>query len=152
MDMTGSYRIGAPREEVWEALNDIEVLQLCIPGCHEIEQTSPTAMTAKVLHAIGPVKARFAGEIELSNINAPASYTISGVGQGGAAGFANGGADVVLIEEDGVTILTFVAKAKVGGKLARLGNRLVHAAAKKLATQFFDNFHKHLNERDPPPG
>lgn len=150
MDMTGSYRIGAPRDAVWDALNDVEVLKLCIPGCEEIEQTSPTMMTAKVVQKIGPVKAKFDGAIELLNIDAPGSYTIRGEGQGGVAGFAKGAADVTLSEEGGETVLDFVAEAQVGGKLARLGSRLIDATAKKVATKFFDNFHTYLTEKDPP--
>ena len=150
MEMTGSYRIGAPREAVWAALNDVDVLKLCIPGCEDIEQTSPTTMTAKVVQKIGPVKAKFDGAIELQNIDAPASYTIQGEGQGGVAGFAKGGADVALTEDGDETILEFTAKAQVGGKLARLGSRLIDATAKKLATKFFDNFHNHLTGTDPP--
>ncbi|MCP5082514.1 MAG: carbon monoxide dehydrogenase subunit G [Alphaproteobacteria bacterium] len=150
MDMTGSYRISATRETVWAALNDVEVLKLCIPGCEEIERTSPTTMTAKVVQKIGPVKAKFDGAIKLLNIDAPASYTIKGEGQGGVAGFAKGGADVTLSEEEGETILEFTAKAQVGGKLARLGSRLIDATAKKVATKFFDNFHDHLTDKDPP--
>ncbi|MDH5452316.1 MAG: carbon monoxide dehydrogenase subunit G [Paracoccaceae bacterium] len=150
MDMTGSYRISAPRETVWAALNDVEVLKLCIPGCEEIEQTSPTNMTAVVVQKIGPVKARFVGAIELLNIEAPASYTIQGEGQGGVAGFAKGAADVTLTADNDETVLDFTAKAQVGGKLARLGSRLIDAIAKKLATAFFDNFHNHLTKKEPP--
>ncbi|MCP3969776.1 MAG: carbon monoxide dehydrogenase subunit G [Rhodobacteraceae bacterium] len=150
MDMSGSYRIGAPRQAVWTALNDAEVLKLCIPGCEEIEQTSPTTMTARVVQKIGPVKARFNGAIELLNVNAPQSYTIKGEGQGGVAGFAKGAADVTLSEDGGETVLEFEARAQVGGKLARIGSRLIDAAAKKVARQFFDNFHDHLNGKDPP--
>lgn len=149
MDMTGQYRIGAPRETVWAALNDVEVLKLCIPGCEEIEQLTPTTMTAKVVQKIGPVKARFEGNIELLNINAPASYTIKGEGQGGVAGFAKGSADVTLAEDGDETLLEFIAQAQVGGKLARLGSRLIDATAKKVATKFFDNFHNHLTENSP---
>ena len=149
MDMTGEYRIAAPRTKVWAALNDVEVLKACIPGCEEIERTSATTMVAKVVQKIGPVKAKFDGSIKLLNINAPASYTIQGEGQGGVAGFAKGSADVMLTESDSETVLTFEANAQVGGKLARLGSRLIDAATKKIAKQFFDNLHDHLNEPDP---
>ena len=149
MDMTGEYRIAAPRTKVWAALNDIDVLKACIPGCEEIEWTSATTMVAKVVQKIGPVKAKFEGSIKLLNIDAPASYTIQGEGQGGVAGFAKGAADVMLAESDSETVLTFEANAQVGGKLARLGSRLIDAAAKKIAKQFFDNFHDHLNEPKP---
>jgi len=151
MDMTGEHRISAPRETVWEALNDAEVLRVCIPGCEELEKKSETELTALVIQKIGPVKAKFKGDVELSNINAPASYTISGEGSGGVAGFAKGGADVVLAEDGPETILTYEVKATVGGKLARLGSRLIDSTARKLAAQFFDNFQAHLNEATPKP-
>lgn len=150
MDMTGEYRIAAPREVVWAALNDVDVLAVCIPGCEEIHQDSPTTMTAKVVQKIGPVKAKFDGAIELLNIDAPASYTIKGEGQGGVAGFAKGSADVTLEEDGEETVLRYEARAQVGGKLARLGSRLIDATAKKVATQFFNNFQQHLNDPDPP--
>jgi len=150
MEMTGEYRIAAGRNAVWAALNDAETLKACIPGCEEIEQTSPTTMTAKVVQKIGPVKARFAGAIELINIDAPKSYTIQGEGQGGVAGFAKGAADVALDEEDGETILRYEVRAQVGGKLARLGSRLIDATAKKIATKFFSNFQEHLNQSAEP--
>ena len=149
MDITGSHRISASREEVWRALNDAEILRACIPGCEEIEQTSPTTLTAKVVQKIGPVKAKFEGAIELLNIDAPNSYTISGEGQGGVAGFAKGGADVTLTEEGDDTILSYTAQGQVGGKLARLGSRLIDATAKKLAAKFFDNFQEALNHEPP---
>lgn len=145
MDMSGEYRIAAPRAQVWEALNDEAVLKACIPGCEEIERTSDTTLSAKVVQKIGPVKARFEGAIELQNINAPVGYTIVGEGQGGVAGFAKGKADVALAEDGAETILTYTAEAQVGGKLARLGSRLIDATAKKVAGQFFDNFHRHLH-------
>ena len=99
MDMTGEHRISAPREAVWAALNDADVLRVCIPGCEELEKKSDTELSALVVQKIGPVKAKFKGDVELSNINAPESYTISGEGSGGVAGFAKGGADVVLADE-----------------------------------------------------
>lgn len=145
MDMTGTYRILATRDTVWAALNDAEVLKICIPGCEELEKTSDTSMTARVVQKIGPVKARFNGAVELINIDAPASYTIKGEGKGGVAGFAKGSADVTLIEEDGATILSFTAHAQVGGKIAQLGSRLINSTAKKLANKFFDNFHDHVS-------
>ncbi|MDX1785409.1 MAG: carbon monoxide dehydrogenase subunit G [Roseovarius sp.] len=150
MDMTGEHRIAAPRAEVWAALNDPEVLKACIPGCQELEKTSPTTMEAKVVQKIGPVKATFTGAVELVNINAPESYTIQGEGKGGVAGFAKGAADVHLAEDGDETILTYDVRATVGGKLAQLGSRLVASTAKKLAAKFFDNFHDHLTNETPP--
>ncbi|MDL2404656.1 carbon monoxide dehydrogenase subunit G [Rhizobium calliandrae] len=145
MDMTGEERIAAPRDVVWAALNDPEILKQCIPGCQSLEKISPTELTATVKLKIGPVSASFNGEVTLSNINAPESYTISGEGKGGIAGFAKGGADVTLEEEGGETILRYEAKALVGGKIAQLGSRLVDSSAKKLAQQFFAGFTAALN-------
>jgi len=149
MDMTGEHRIAAPRHIVWTALNDADVLKICIPGCEELEKISDTEMTAKVVQKIGPVKATFHGAIELVNISAPESYTIKGEGKGGVAGFAKGSADVILSEENGETVLSFTAHAQVGGKLAQLGSRLIDSTAKKLATKFFDNFHNYLTNEEP---
>ncbi|MBB6486467.1 carbon monoxide dehydrogenase subunit G [Rhizobium lusitanum] len=147
MDMTGEERIAAPRDAVWAALNDPEILKQCIPGCQSLERISPTELTATVKLKIGPVSASFNGEVTLSNINAPESYTISGEGKGGIAGFAKGGADVVLKEDGNDTILQYEAKAQVGGKIAQLGSRLVDSSAKKLAQQFFADFTAAINGR-----
>ena len=143
--MAGEYRIAARRGEVWRALNDPDVLRACIPGCEALDMTSDTTMTARVVQKIGPVKARFDGEVELVNIVVEESYTIQGEGKGGVAGFARGGADVRLADDDDHTILTYEARATVGGKLARLGGRLIDSTARKLADRFFENFHDHLN-------
>lgn len=140
MEMSGEYRIPAPRQKVWEALNDPEILKASIPGCQALEKRSDTEMAATVVTKIGPVKATFKGEVTLSNIDAPSGYTISGEGKGGVAGFAKGGADVSLVEDGGDTILRYAAKAQVGGKLAQLGARLIDATAKQMADQFFGAF------------
>ena len=140
MDMSGSQRIDAPQDKVWAALNDPAILKQRIPGCQEIEQTSPTEMTAKVVLKIGPVKATFAGKVTLSDLDPPNGYTISGEGQGGVAGFAKGGAKVRLEPEGEATILHYDAKADVGGKIAQLGARLIDGTAKKLAGEFFETF------------
>ena len=107
MQMTGQYRIEAPRETVWEALNDVEVLRACIPGVEEIEKTSDTSFSAKVRAKVGPVSARFAGDVTLSDLDPPRGYTISGEGKGGAAGFAKGGAKVNLEEDGAATLLNY---------------------------------------------
>jgi len=140
MDMSGEQRIEASVEKVWAALNDVEVLKQAIPGCQSLEKTSETEMTATVTLKIGPVKAKFNGEVELTNLNPPHSYTIVGEGKGGIAGFAKGGADVALAEDGSGTILTYSAKADVGGKIAQLGSRLIDSTSKKLAGQFFEKF------------
>lgn len=141
MDMAGEYRIAAARERVWAALNDAAILQRCIPGCEELEKVSETELTAKVKLKIGPVSARFAGRVTLSDIDAPNGYRITGEGQGGAAGFGKGGAVVTLTDgDDGGSILRYTAEASVGGKLAQIGSRLIQGTAKKLADDFFAAF------------
>ncbi len=137
MDMTGDYLIPAPRLAVWEALNDLAVLKEAIPGCESIEWTSPTEIDAVVTAKIGPVKASFKGLITLSDLDPPKAYTIRGEGKGGAAGFAKGGAKVRLEEEAEGTRLIYTVDASVGGKIAQVGGRLITAAAKKLADEFF---------------
>jgi carbon monoxide dehydrogenase subunit G len=140
MIIEGEERIEAPVQTVWEALNDPEILRECIPGCESLDKKSDTEMSAVVSLKIGPIKARFNGEVQLINLNPPHSYTIQGEGKGGIAGFAKGGADVSLKEDGGATILTYAAKADVGGKMAQLGSRLITSTSKKLAGEFFSNF------------
>ena len=145
MEMTGSHTIPASREKVWEALNDADVLRACIPGCKELEKKSDTELTATVVAKVGPVKATFKGEVTLENLDPPNSYSIVGEGKGGIAGFAKGGANVRLSDaEGGGTQLDYDVDAKVGGKLAALGSRLIDSTAKKLAGDFFTNFSKHV--------
>lgn len=141
MQMTDSQRIEAPRDKVWAALNDPEVLKRCIPGCESLEMSSPTDMTASVVLKVGPVKAKFAGKVTLSELDPPNGYRIAGEGSGGVAGFARGGATVRL-EEDGpeATVLHYDVTAQIGGKLAQLGGRLIDSTAKKLAGEFFESF------------
>lgn len=137
----GEERIEAPLQKVWEALNDPAVLKASIPGCQSLEKKSDTELAATVVLKIGPIKATFNGEVTLKNLNPPNSYTISGEGKGGIAGFAKGGADVTLTEDGpGATILKYQAKADVGGKIAQLGSRLIESTSKKLAGQFFSTF------------
>ena len=142
----GEERIEAPISKVWAALNDVDVLKECIPGCESLEKTSENEMAATVTLKIGPIKARFNGEVELKNLNPPHGYTIQGEGKGGIAGFAKGGADVTLEEESPeVTILRYEAKADVGGKIAQLGSRLITSTSKKLAGQFFSTFNEKVS-------
>lgn len=149
MEMHDSQRIRAPRQVVYDALNDAEVLKQCIPGCEELEMISETEMTATVLLRVGPVKARFKGTVELSDLKPPESYTISGEGKGGVAGFAKGGATVQLTEDGEDTILKYDVNADIGGKLAQLGSRLIDSTSKKLAGQFFTNFAAVVEEGAP---
>jgi uncharacterized protein len=140
MDMTGERRIPAPRGKVWDALNDPAVLKASIPGCDSLEKTSDHAMKASASVKIGPISARFAGRVELSDIDPPNGYTISGEGQGGVAGFAKGGAKVALVDDGPDTLLSYNVNAQVGGKIAQLGARLIDASAKQMADAFFDRF------------
>jgi len=148
MNFAGQYRIEAPRALVWEALNDPEVLRQSIPGCQEIEKESQTAFTAKVKARLGPVSAAFKGRVELTDLDPPNGYTISGEGQGGVAGFAKGGARVSLEDTaDGATTLSYTADGQVGGKLAQIGARLVEGSAKKIADDFFGTFNEIVSAR-----
>lgn len=146
MDITGEHRIAAPREAVWAALFDVETLKACIPGCKELEQTTPTSFAAKVQLKVGPVSATFAGTVELQDIDAPNGCRIVGQGNGGIAGFAKGGSQVTLVAAGDETVLSYDAKAEIGGKLASLGSRLVQATSRKLADQFFSAFTTRLKE------
>ena len=141
MKMSGSQVIDAPRDAVWNGLNDPKVLQQCIPGCESIVASSPTQMKAKVVLKIGPVKASFTGAVTLSDIKAPESYRISGKGEGGFAGFASGGATVKLTANNpNETLMEYDVDAQVGGKIAALGSRLIDSTATSLADQFFGKF------------
>ncbi|HRF08270.1 MAG TPA: carbon monoxide dehydrogenase subunit G [Xanthobacteraceae bacterium] len=146
MDLSGEYQLNAPKEKVWAALNDPAVLARCIPGCKELLQTSDNAFAAKVALKVGPVSATFSGNVTLEDIDAPNGYRIAGQGSGGIAGFAKGGAIVRLEEREGVTVLTYEAKADIGGKLASLGSRLITATSKKLADQFFSSFAREFHD------
>jgi len=140
MTMSGEYQLPAPREAVWQKLNDPVVLKSCIPGCEQLEKTSDTEFEAVATIKIGPVKARFKGKVTLSDLDPPNGYRISGQGEGGVAGFAKGGAVVKLTAKDGGTLLAYDVDAQIGGKLAQLGQRLVNGASKKLADEFFQKF------------
>ena len=140
MTMTGEVQLAASREVVWAKLNDPEVLKACIPGCEELNKNSDTEFQAVATQKIGPVKARFRGKVQLTDLDPPNGYKILGEGEGGVAGFAKGGATVSLAEKDGGTLLTYNVEAHIGGKLAQLGQRLINGAAKKVADEFFKNF------------
>lgn len=150
MELSEEKRIPAKREVVWKALNDPEVLRQCIPGCDSVEKRSDTEFTAKVTVAVGPVKAKFTGEVTLSDIDPPNGYTISGKGSGGVAGFGKGSAVVKLRDEGADTVLAYTVQASVGGKLAQIGQRLVDSTAKKLADEFFANFVKAVASQGAP--
>ncbi|MSO77943.1 MAG: carbon monoxide dehydrogenase [Alphaproteobacteria bacterium] len=152
MDMTGQHRIAARRGRVWAALNDPAILQASIPGCEELVKASESEFTAKVRAKVGPVSAAFTGKVTLADLNPPESYTISGEGQGGVAGFARGGAEVRLEEDGDGTILHYKANGTVGGKLAQIGSRLIDATARKMAEDFFTRFAAQVEQQpDDPP-
>lgn len=147
MELEDEIRIKAPRSKVYAGLNDPEILKECIPGCEELVKHSDTELEAKVVLKIGPVKAKFGGNVTLDPINPPEKFALSGEGSGGIAGFAKGGAEVELIEDGDETILRYTAKADVGGKIAQLGSRLVTSTSKKLAGKFFERFAEVINEQ-----
>lgn len=140
MELDGTRVINADRETVWAHLNCADTLRACIPGCEELSGTPEDGFEAVVKQKVGPVKATFKGAVALEDVKAPHSYRIVGEGKGGVAGFAKGSANVTLVEVEGGTELTYHVDAKVGGKLAQLGNRVVGGFAKKMADQFFETF------------
>ncbi|WP_120633106.1 CoxG family protein [Ruegeria sp. EL01] len=147
MELSDEIRISAPRDVVYQALNDPDILRECIPGCEELIQNSPEDLEAKVVLKIGPVKARFAGEVTLDTSNAPDGFSLSGEGKGGAAGFAKGGAEVTLTEDGAETVLAYTANVSIGGKIAQLGSRLIAGTAKKLSGKFFTRFGEIVSEQ-----
>jgi carbon monoxide dehydrogenase subunit G len=141
MKMAGEQRIAAPREKVWQALNDPDVLKRCIPGCQSLTRESDSRMVATVEIKIGPIGARFNGAVELADINAPDSYTLIIEGQGGTVGSVKSIAKVRLSDADaGNTLLTYDVDAQVSGRLAQLGGPIMDATAKQLAARFFSGF------------
>jgi uncharacterized protein len=157
MEMSGEQLIPASQQQTWDALNDPAMLKQCVPGCESIEPAGENQYQVLMVARVGPVSAKFKGRLALSDIHPPESYAIAFEGQGGAAGFAKGGAQVRLAAEGESTRLTYEAKANVGGKLAQIGSRLVDAAAKKVADDFFRNFNEKVGELHkkkvtaPPP-
>jgi len=140
MEFKGRYLIAASPEKVWIALNDPEVLRKCVPGCERLDKTDPTHFVAAAVLKIGPVKATFNANLELSDLDPPRRCTLKGEGQGGVAGFARGEAEVVLTPAEGGTELTYTAQAAIGGKLAQIGQRLIDGAARQIADDFFARF------------
>ncbi|TVR97352.1 MAG: carbon monoxide dehydrogenase [Rhodospirillales bacterium] len=151
MRMEGQQRIVRPPAVVWAALNDPDTLKHCIPGCESLEKVSDSEFRGVAVVRVGPVQARFRGTVTLSDVHPPHRYRIRGEGQGGAAGFARGGADVRLDPEGEGTLLSYVVDATVGGKLAQVGSRLVDQAARQLAAAFFTRLDAYLSEPAAPP-
>ena len=149
MDLTGEFRVPLPREAVFEALNDPDVLGRCIPGCQTLVRVGDNEFDADVLAKVGPVKARFRTRIEVSNLNPPESYTLSGEGRGGAAGFASGSADVHLEAAEDGTVLRYEARVQPGGKIAQVGSRLIGGTARKIGTDFFTRFVEIVTPDEP---
>ena len=139
MKLTGSYKLNVKKEVVWKALNNSNILKQCIPGCESFEKESDTVFNTTATNQIGPMNATFSGTVTLSNIHENQSYTLSGEGQS-SVGFANGNADVKLIEKNGVTILNYEVDVNVGGKIAQLGSRVIDGVAKKMSDYFFGRF------------
>jgi uncharacterized protein len=144
MKMSGEYLILAPPERVWEGLNEPDILRECIPGCESLVRVSETELAAKATLKIGPAKMAFGGTVRLSDLNPPHGYRISGEAQGGASGFAKGGAVVALEPSDGGTLLRYQGDAQIGGKLAQMGSRLIDATSRKMADDFFRKFAEHM--------
>ena len=144
MELSGNILINAPRDKVWAGLNDPAVLTQCIPGCEGMEATSPTERTARVAVKIGPVRARFVGHVRMEDIRPNEGCVLRFQGSGGAAGMAKGHSHVELADEEGGTRLRYTAQAAVGGKLGLVGGRMIDAAAKQMADQFFKAFNEQM--------
>lgn len=151
MQLTGTQLIARSQEAVWAALNDPETLRACLPGCESLERVSDTEYRAQIVAAVGPVKSKFSGKLQLSDIDAPRSYQMTFEGSGGAAGTARGGAQVSLASEGTATRLSYTANAQVGGKLAQVGSRLIDGVAKKMADEFFARFGERVAAPVPEP-
>ncbi len=149
MELNDEIEINAPRAQVYAALNDPEILRQCIPGCEELIKHSDTELEAKVVLRVGPVKARFSGQVTLDPSGAPESFSLSGQGTGGAAGHARGGAVVYLEDHGSQTVLRYEARAEIGGKLAQLGSRLIQSTSRKLAGKFFARFAEEMTAPAP---
>lgn len=152
MKMTGEFLISAPRQTVWDALNDAAILKDCLRGCESLERVSEDAFEMTITTKVGPVKTTLKGELDLSDVDPPNGYTISGRANGGPAGHAKGGANVRLTEREGVTVLTYDVSATLGGKLAQMGSRVINGVARKMADDFFGRFAGRLNESSGSAG
>jgi carbon monoxide dehydrogenase subunit G len=144
MELSGDILIGAPRQQVWAGLNDPDILTRCIPGCEGMEATSPTERTARVAVKVGPVRARFVGHIGMEDIRPDQGCVLRFQGSGGAAGMAKGHSQVELVDEAGATRLRYTVQASIGGKLGQVGGRMIDAAAKQMADQFFTAFNAQM--------
>ena len=149
MEMQGSRQLAINQQQTWDALNDPQVLKLCIPGCDKIEASGENQYSMAVSLKIGPLAAKFAGKIALSDINAPHSYTIAFEGQGGPAGFGKGNAKVQLHPNPEGVALEYTVQASVGGKIAQVGQRLIDGVAKSMAEDFFKRFDEEMQKRYP---
>lgn len=147
MEMTGEYVILAPRQDVWDALNDPEVLKNCLSGCERFEKISDSVFEVSFTTKVGPIKTTFVADITLSDVNPPNSYTLSGEGNGGTAGLAKGSAKVYLQEDNGSTVLKYIVDASLKGKIGQMGARVVDGVAKKMANDFFGQLTNIINER-----
>ncbi len=152
MELQGERLIPASVEQTWAALNEPEALKACIAGCESLERTGDDAYVAVVALKVGPVSARFKGNLQMTNVQPPNSYTINFDGQGGVAGFGKGSADVALTAEGAQTRLKYNARAQVGGKMAQIGSRLIDATAAKITEDFFKAFEANLQAANAPAG
>ena len=152
MELSEDITIPAPMAKVYDRLNDVATLHACIPGCKELVKHSDTELEALVVLKIGPVKAKFSGQVTLDTTHAPDKFSLVGLGVGGIAGFAKGGANVELIADGDNTLLRYTAKAEIGGKIAQLGSRLITSTARKLSKAFFENFEKIMRDEMSPDG
>lgn len=147
MDFDGEHRIAAPRAQVWQALNDPQLLAACIPGCEKLDAIGPGAYIATVAIRVGALAARFSGQLTLDDVVEAQAYTLKGQGQGGVAGFVSGSARVTLEDDGAATLLRWKAAGEIGGRLASVGGRLLHGFAVKTANQFFSRLNANLGSQ-----
>jgi carbon monoxide dehydrogenase subunit G len=146
MDLQGNVTLAAPIDVVWQALNNPQVLRVCIPGCEEITALSPSEMQARVVIKMGPVRATFVGKVSMTNIVPMQGYTLNFEGSGGSAGFAKGSSVITLTEVPEGTLLTYTAKASIAGKLGQIGGRMIDASARQLSEKFFTALKNHISQ------